>query len=523
MARKRVSQTSLEYWKKREDEARKLYQEQEKNYDEEISRIYNRMLQDVQLQINGFFGRYAKSEGISIAEAKARASAMDVASFAEKAKKYVQARDFSKEANEVLKLYNLTMKVNRLELLKANIGLEMVSGFDEMNKYFEQIMIDRVNDECERQSGIQGQTIKSNAKMAKSLVGASFNNATFSDRIWMYQGMLKSELSSLLEQGLIQGKHANVLARDLEKRFGVNKFYCQRLMRTEMARVQTEAQKESLEQTGYDEYIFIAEHDARTCRVCGWLDGRTYKLSEMMPGTNAAPIHPMCRCSIAAYMERGQFERMVAMSQTSIKGEKELAYVSDDGKTEPGHVNIELVNTAKYHMKYNKLTHHKKTNESLYNEAMRILDARNNTELEEIVALDARDGTVLEKNTYKADQGIKHACSFDDLQAKTLEYRGTQYEVLHNHPNSSVPSRDDIKMLFLRKNQVGSTIVCHNGDLYRIEKLKQHKDIELLIDIVYSDCKSIFSGFSNEKIEYETTMKLIKRLVKTGHINFENR
>lgn len=324
MPRKRVSQTSLEYWKKREDEARRIYLEQEKNYDEEISRIYNRMLKDVQLQINGFFGRYASSEGISIAEAKQRASKMDVADFAEKAKKYVLDKDFSEEANEALKLYNLTMKVNRLELLKANIGLEMCAGFDEMQKYFDQILVDRVTDEIERQSGILGETIVTNAKMAKSLVGASFNNASFSDRIWMYQGMLRSELSSLLEQGIVQGKHANVLAGHLEKRFGVSKFSAQRLMRTEMARVQTEAQKQSFEQIGYKQYIFIAEHDSRTCPVCAALDGMIIDITKMMPGTNASPMHPMCRCSTAAYMDRGQFEKMVARSQISDKDNDEL-------------------------------------------------------------------------------------------------------------------------------------------------------------------------------------------------------
>ena len=43
-------------------------------------------------------------------------------------------KDFSDKANEEMRLYNLTMKVNRLELLKAKIGLELVSGFDELEK-----------------------------------------------------------------------------------------------------------------------------------------------------------------------------------------------------------------------------------------------------------------------------------------------------------------------------------------------------------------------------------------------------
>jgi len=315
----RISQSSLDYWKQREDEARKKYASQEQDYDKVIAGIYRRMLADIQLQINGFYAQYASSEGISIAEAKKRASTLDMQVFAEKAKRYVEEKDFSPQANAEMKLYNMTMKANRLELLKANIGLDMCAGYDEMQKYFEQILSDRVSDECIRQSGILGETVKCNAAMAKSVVGASFNNATFSDRIWMYQGMLKSELSTLLEQGIVQGKHAKELAKHLEKRFDVSKFNAQRLMRTEMARVQSEAQKLSFEQMGYEQFVFIAEHDKRTCLVCEALDGMVYSIDKMVPGETMPPMHPMCRCSTAAYMSRGEFENMTARSFERLK------------------------------------------------------------------------------------------------------------------------------------------------------------------------------------------------------------
>ena len=55
-----------------------------------------------------------------------------------------------------MRLYNLTMKVNRLEMLKAQIGLELVSSFDEMQKFFEQKLTDRTTEEFERQAGILG-------------------------------------------------------------------------------------------------------------------------------------------------------------------------------------------------------------------------------------------------------------------------------------------------------------------------------------------------------------------------------
>lgn len=129
--------------------------------------------------------------------------------------------------------------------LKANIGLEMVSGFDEMQKYFDKKLTDRTLKEFQRQAGILGKSVLKNEKYAHAIVNASFKNATYSDRIWMYQGMLKAELEGLLASGLIRGQNPKKLAKHLEKRFGVSAYNAQRLMTTELARVQTEAQKQS--------------------------------------------------------------------------------------------------------------------------------------------------------------------------------------------------------------------------------------------------------------------------------------
>ena len=296
--------TSREYWKKREEEALKHYITDEVEYKKHIDGIYDYLLDQVQKEINGFYTKYADAEGITMAEAKKRVSKLDIEAYERKAEKYVKNKDFSKLANDEMRLYNLTMKVNRLEMLKANIGLEMVDSFDELQKYFEQILTQRTLDEFERQAGILGESIGENAKAAHSIVNASFNNATFSNRIWMYQDMLKSELSSLLAEGLIQGRHPNVLAKHLQKRFGVQKSYAERLMRTELCRVQIEAQKKSYENGGYEQYMFIATHDSKTCPTCSALDGQLFNVKDMQVGVNAPPLHPNDRCSTVAYMDR---------------------------------------------------------------------------------------------------------------------------------------------------------------------------------------------------------------------------
>ena len=96
---------SREYWLKREEEALKKYIKEEKEYDREIKRIYANMLDACQKEIDSFYSKYASAEGITLAEAKKRVSQHDVRAFERKAAKYVKDKDFSKKANEELRLY----------------------------------------------------------------------------------------------------------------------------------------------------------------------------------------------------------------------------------------------------------------------------------------------------------------------------------------------------------------------------------------------------------------------------------
>ena len=300
---------SQEYWKKRETEAKKHNIQDEEEYNRQIQEIYENMMDEINKEINGFYARYAKKEKITMAEAKRRADQLDIKAYERKAKKYVATKDFSDQAKEEMRIYNLTMKVNRLELLKANIGLEMVSGFDEMQKYFDKKLSERTIEEFRRQAGILGASVMENGKMVHAIVNASFKNATYSERIWGYQGMLKAEIQGLLVSGLIGGKNPKVLARHLEKRFGVSRSNAERLMITELARVQTEAQKQSFIRNGFEEYEYVACSKTDVCSICQALDGKHFKVEDMMPGTNAPPMHPRCHCSVAAYEDSEDYEK----------------------------------------------------------------------------------------------------------------------------------------------------------------------------------------------------------------------
>ena len=217
-----------------------------------------------------------------------------------------------------MRLYNLTMKVNRLEMLKANIGLELIKGHAELEAFMSEILQGRTQEELERQAGILGKSIKNNAKLADTIVNASFKNATFSDRLWMYHDQMKADLSKLLQSGMIQGKNSRQLAKDLRKYYYGPEYLkngkkgavynTERLMRTELARVQIEAQKQSYIRNGFEEYTYIACGASDCCDICKALDGKHFKIKDMMPGENAPPMHPNCHCSTSAYEDSKEYE-----------------------------------------------------------------------------------------------------------------------------------------------------------------------------------------------------------------------
>lgn len=305
------SKSSEKYWREREAEQLKHYIKDEKEYQKCIDEIYDYMMDQIQKEINGFYSKYARKEGITLAEAKRRVSKLDIDAYARKAKRYVKDKDFSKEANEEMRLYNATMKINRLEMLKANIGLELVSGFDELQKYFGEAFTERTLKEFERQAGILGKTVQNNAKAADAIVNSSFHNAKFSDRIWMHQDLLKAELDKLLRQGMIQGKSSTELARLLRQKFNVSKSNAERLMVTELRRAQTEASKKAYEENGVKKYEFLTANPGGACDICTKLDGKIFEVKDMMPGKNAPPIHPRCHCTTVEYQDYSELDELL--------------------------------------------------------------------------------------------------------------------------------------------------------------------------------------------------------------------
>lgn len=333
-----------DYWKKRIEAEQLAKMERSATIGDEIGRLYDYHFKELEKEIRAFEQRYADKNGLSLSEVKARVDEMDVRAFEEKAKKYVAEKDFSAKANSELELYNLKMKINRLELLQYRLDLEMVALGDAEHKLTERFLNDEYVKEIENQSGLLGQSVLSAEQVTQTvqtILNTSFKGATWSNRIWQRQDALREIVARMAEDYLLKGKNPTTMIAKIRKEFRVSASEAKRLAVTEGARVATEAQRQSYKSNGYDEYEFIAEPTA--CDICKALNGKIFKVKDMEPGENAAPMHPHCHCSTAAHfsMSDDEYEKLLQDSWYSVYPHMDNVinkYV--DGKEHTPNINI---------------------------------------------------------------------------------------------------------------------------------------------------------------------------------------
>ena len=307
---------SKSYWDNRA-KAEKAWQELVKKdidkYNQHIVELYKQAISDIDKQIRADLalsnGNLVKAKDMAEYESLAKRAVAKANALRAKGK-HVTRKDFSADVNNRLKVYNATMRINRNEILKSKIGARLVElGVDQEGSLTNKLWNDYIK-EKERQAGILGITAKSNlwtSKEVQEQIAGQIAGANFSKRIWADIDGLKGQLDGLVSSAVIRGESPQQMAKWLTGMVSASitnqEYAAERLARTEMARVQFEAQKKSIIDTGYKYVKWIAEGSA--CKVCreiaykdnGYDEDGVYKAKDVPD----IPVHPNCMCSISAH------------------------------------------------------------------------------------------------------------------------------------------------------------------------------------------------------------------------------
>lgn len=295
----------MTYW---EDRAKEIIDEESKSdYEiaQEIQRIVDEMNADIENEINRFYARYAINEGISFIEAKKKIDAVDVQQFSQKAKEYVENKDFSEKANQELKAYNTKMYVSREKLLQAQLGLIVTYAYAQIEQSMYNYMESAYYRALKQQAGILGETLQVSINDVKTIIFTPFEGHKWSTRLWSDMDVVRRHVQKTTRHVLLRGRHPYEFVKDLRKDTGATTYNMKRLLLTETARVQTEASKRHmLEEHGAEaEYQFVAKMDSKTTKTCRSLNDKTFKVKDMVPGVNAPPMHPFCRSAVVPHID----------------------------------------------------------------------------------------------------------------------------------------------------------------------------------------------------------------------------
>lgn len=109
---------------------------------------------------------------------------------------------------------------------------------------------------------------------------------------------MSTDIRGVLSQGLIDGRHSRILAKEITER--VNKIGITRartLARTEIVATHAEATLNMYQEAGIvdvsNDAEFQTSGDGRVCAQCDALSGRVYSIAD---ARGVIPVHPNCRC-----------------------------------------------------------------------------------------------------------------------------------------------------------------------------------------------------------------------------------
>lgn len=148
-------------------------------------------------------------------------------------------------------------------------------------------------------------------------------------------------------------------------------------------------------------------------------------------------------------------------------------------------VNRELVNSKAYHDKFENLTRRKLANESLYQQAKRLLEARDGSEGEGLIIIDSRTGRLITDNLSRTAQKLKTGLTKEEYQL--VKENSGNVIMLHNHPDGSKPSGMDILTLWREPKADATVIVGHDGAVYIISEIDRSVPLDKIYEKVYND------------------------------------
>lgn len=296
-----MAKKTNKYWDER---ALRRLSDAEKIGDEYIKRvksIYNKAFKDIDKEIASVYRNYSKDTGLDIQKLKELLTKKET----DKVWKTLKRQGLDKYIKD-----NYKARISRLEQIQAQIYAKAKLIYPKEELEHTMAYKGVINDsyyktvyDTQMGTGYDFPFTKLDKNIEKALLSERWSGKNYSERIWGNTDILAENVSEIVGSGLLEGRSLSKMSRELKERFKVNKYYAERLIRTEVNHFNNEADAMAYEEMGVDKYVFVATLDSRTSEICQSMDNKVFNVKDKEEGVNFPPLHPNCRSKTRGYLE----------------------------------------------------------------------------------------------------------------------------------------------------------------------------------------------------------------------------
>lgn len=305
-----------DYWLQRKIERNKRSIKEENELLKEIYKLLEECYENTMDNIYKFYGKFAKEEGMTIAEAQKLLTPIELKECTNRIKRLVEVIDNidtstpfgrarKKQIEREVRILRGRGRITREQLLNDAINEEWIKTalkIDEklgklLEKQYERAFKEGLEDAGVKTTKIPTNTIQS------AILRPTFAYH-FSDTIWKNKDKLIAFINTELRKGIVQGIDVRKTTKKLQDTMQVQKYQAKRLVVTETQVAQQSGALEGYRKSGVVEKVrVISAGDKKVCGVCRDNDDTIIPLEEAVVGDNVPPFHPNCRCTVVPYFD----------------------------------------------------------------------------------------------------------------------------------------------------------------------------------------------------------------------------
>lgn len=312
-----MSKKSSAYWKKRFSDLEYAQNQYGLNTFDQIKPAFDKAERQIQAQIDTWYARYAKNNGITMTEARKQLSAAELKELKWDVQEYIkygQENAMNQQWMKELENASARFHISRLEALKLRTqnALEVAFGneldsLDDMTKKLYQSGYYHTCFEIQKGFRIGWEIGQIDERKLQKVISKPWaaDGKNFSDRVWQSKTTMVNELHQQMTRIIIQGKAPDEAIKSMTK-FLQNKtknakYQAGRLVMTEQAFISSAAQKDAFNDLDVEEFEIVATLDSHTSEICRKMDGQHFLMKDFELAVTAPPFHVWCRSTTVPY------------------------------------------------------------------------------------------------------------------------------------------------------------------------------------------------------------------------------